>query len=142
MLEYYAQIKLVHVIAVFSSGALFLTRGLMVQTGRQVWAMSGMLRYLSYTIDTVLLVAALMLLAILPAAVYSNGWLTTKVMLLLVYIVLGSFALKRARTPRSRFWCFVAALLTYSFMLTIAWTHQPLGVFAVWPGGRGGIVAG
>jgi len=142
MLEYYTQIKLVHVIAVFSSGALFLTRGLMVQTGRQVWAMSAMLRYLSYTIDTVLLVAALMLLAILPAAVYSNGWLTTKVMLLLVYIVLGSFALKRARTPRNRFWCFVAALLTYSFMLTIAWTHQPLGVFAVWPGGRGGIVAG
>ena len=142
MLEYYPQIKLVHVMAVFSSGALFLARGLMVQTGRQVLAMSAMLRYLSYTIDTVLLVAALMLLAILPAAIYSNGWLTTKVVLLLVYIVLGSFALKRAATQRRRLGFFAAALLTYAFMLMIAWTHQPLGVFAVWPGGRGGIDAG
>jgi len=142
MLEYYPQIKLVHVMAVFSSGALFLTRGLMVQTGRQVLAMSAMLRYLSYTVDTVLLVAALMLLAILPAAIYSNGWLTTKVVLLLVYIVLGSFALKRAATQRRRLGFFAAALLTYAFMLMIAWTHQPLGVFAVWPGGRGGIDAG
>jgi uncharacterized membrane protein SirB2 len=135
MLEYYLQIKLIHVTAVFASGALFLTRGLMVQTGRQVSAMSALLRYLSYSIDTVLLVAASMLLAILPSAVYSNGWLTTKIALLLAYIVLGSFALKRAKTPRNRFWCFVAALLTYAFMLTIAWTHQPLGVFAVWPRG-------
>lgn len=134
MLGYYPQLKLVHVIAVFASGALFLTRGLMVQTGRQVWAMSAMLRYLSYTIDTLLLVAALMLLAILPAAVYSNGWLTAKVMLLLVYVVLGSFALKRARSQRIRRLCFVGALLTYTFMLTIAWTHHPLGIFSVWSG--------
>jgi len=135
MLEYYPQIKLVHVTAVFASGALFLTRGLMVQADRQDRAMSAMLRYLSYTIDTVLLAAALMLLAILPAGVNSNAWLTTKVVLLIVYIALGSFALKRARTRQSRRLCFVAALLTYAFMLTIAWTHQPLGVFAVWSRG-------
>jgi uncharacterized membrane protein SirB2 len=134
MLEYNPQIKLAHVSAVFASGALFLTRGLMVQTGRQVWAMSAMLRYLSYTIDTVLSAAALMLLAILPAAVYSNGWLTTKLVLLLVYIVLGSFALKRAATQRKRLGYFAAALLTYGFMLTIAWTHHPLGLLSVWTG--------
>jgi uncharacterized membrane protein SirB2 len=131
ILEYYVQIKLVHVLAVFLSGALFLTRGLMVQTGRQVWAMSAMLRYLSYTIDTLLLAAALMLLAILPAAIYSNGWLTTKIALLLVYIVLGSFALKRAATQRRRLGFFAAALLTYALMLTIAWTHHPLGLLSV-----------
>ena len=32
----------------------------------------------SYTIDTVLLTAALMLLTILPGAMFANGWLTTK----------------------------------------------------------------
>ena len=61
MLEYYPQIKLIHVTAVLASGALFLTRGMMVQADRQDRAMSAMLRYLSYTIDTVLLAAALML---------------------------------------------------------------------------------
>jgi uncharacterized membrane protein SirB2 len=134
MIEYYPQIKLAHVAAVFLSGALFLMRGLMVQAGHQDWALSATLRYLSYAIDTALLTAALMLLAILPAEVYSNGWLTTKIVLLLAYIVLGSFALKRARTQPKRLGYFAAALLTYGFMLTIAWSHHPLGVFSTWPG--------
>jgi uncharacterized membrane protein SirB2 len=130
MVEYYPQIKLAHVATVFSSGTLFLIRGLLVQTGRSDWALSASLRYLSYAIDTALLIAALMLLTILPAASYANGWLAAKVTLLLVYIVLGSFALKRARTQRKRLWFFAAALLTYGFMLTIAWTHQPLGLLS------------
>lgn len=109
-------------------------RGLMVQSGHQDWALSRALRCLSYTVDTALLAAALMLLAILPAAVYSNGWLTTKVILLLAYIVLGSFALKHAATQRQRLGYFAAALLTYGFMLTIAWTHHPLGLLSVWIG--------
>jgi len=105
---------------------------LMVQAGRQDWALSATLRYLSYAIDTALLTAALMLLAILPAEVYSNGWLTTKIVLLLAYIVLGSFALKRAATQRKRLGYFAAALLSYGFMLTIAWAHNPLGLLSVW----------
>ena len=132
MLEYYAEIKLAHVAAVFASGSLFLLRGLMVQTGRQDWALSAALRYLSYTIDTALLAAALMLLAILPAATYANGWLAAKIALLLVYIVFGSFALKRAATQRKRLGFFVAAVVTFAFMLTIAWTRQPLGLLSYW----------
>lgn len=131
MVEYYPQIKLTHVATVFSSGALFLIRGLLVQTGRQDWALSATLRYLSYAIDTTLLIAALMLLTILPAATYANGWLAAKVALLPAYIVLGSFALKRAATQRNRLRCFVAALLIYGFMLTIAWAHHPLGLLSV-----------
>ena len=62
--------------------------------------MAAPLRYLSYSIDTVLLTAALMLLTILPGAMFANGWLATKLVLLVAYVVLGSFALKRGRTPR------------------------------------------
>ncbi len=132
MIEFYPQIKLAHIAAVYTSGTLFLLRGLMVQAGHQDWALSATLRYLSYAIDTALLAAALMLLTILPGETYANGWLTTKVGLLLAYIVLGSFALKRAPTQQKRLWYFAAALLTYGFMLTIAWTHQPLGLLSVW----------
>ncbi len=134
MVEFYPQIKLVHVTAVFSSGGLFLMRGLMVQAGHQDWALSVTLRYLSYSIDTVLLTSALMLLTILPGATYANGWLAAKVTLLPAYVVLGSFALKRAGTQRRRLRYFAAALLTYGFMLTIAWTHHPLGLLSVWLG--------
>ena len=40
--------------------------------------MAAPVRYLSYAIDTVLLTAALMLLTILPGAMFANGWLTAE----------------------------------------------------------------
>ena len=126
MIEFYPQIKLVHVGAVFLSGGLFLLRGLAVQRGMP-WGMATPVRFLSYGIDIVLLSAALMLLAILPSAVFANGWLWAKLGLLVAYIVLGSIALKRGRTRNARLACFVAALLTYGAMFTIARAHDPLG---------------
>lgn len=132
MIEFYAQIKWLHIATVLASGALFLLRGMLLQFGRQRLAMSAPLRYISYSIDTVLLTAALMLLTILPHAVFANGWLTVKLVLLLVYVVLGSFALKRGRTPRVRLASYLSALLVFGFMLTIARSHHPLGVLATW----------
>jgi uncharacterized membrane protein SirB2 len=85
------------------------------------------LRYLSYGIDIVLLSAALMLVAILPSAVFANGWLWAKLGLLVFYVVLGSFALKRGRTRRVRLACYVTALLAFAATYSIARTHDPLG---------------
>ena len=126
MIEHYGTIKSVHVAAIYTSGTLFLLRGLAVQA-RQGWAMAAPLRYLSYAIDTVLLVAALALLAILPHGLYANGWLTVKLTLVVIYVVLGSYALKRGRTPRARLIAWVAALLVFVSIYLVARTHHPLG---------------
>jgi uncharacterized membrane protein SirB2 len=127
MLEFYAQIRAVHIAAVMASGLLFLVRGAAVQLGA-AWAMAAPLRYLSYTIDTVLLTAALMLATIIHQFPFVQGWLTAKVLLLVVYVVLGSFALKRGRTHAVRTSCWIAALLVYLFIVSIARTHSPLGI--------------
>jgi len=127
MLEYYLQVKWVHVAAVLCSGAVFLLRGALVQAGGERWAMAAPLRYGSYAIDTVLLTAALMLLTMLPHAVFANGWLLVKLGLLVIYVVLGTFALRRGRTPALRRTCFVAALAVFGCMLAVARTHHPLG---------------
>ena len=50
-----------------------------------------------------------------------------KLLLLPLYVVLGSFALKRGRTPRARLACFLAALAVFACMLAIARAHHPLG---------------
>jgi uncharacterized membrane protein SirB2 len=126
MIEYYPQVKFVHVVAVVASGSLFLLRGIAVQGGMP-WAMAAPVRYLSYSIDIVLLTAALMLLTVLPAVVFANGWLWLKLGLLVVYVGLGTFALKRGRTPAIRFACFVGALVVFACMYMIARTHDPLG---------------
>ena len=129
MIEFYPQIKAVHVAAIMASGLLFLLRGAGVQAGA-AWPMAAPFRYLSYSIDTVLLTAALMLVTILHQYPFVDDWLTAKVLLLVVYVVLGTFALKRGRTRATRTACWIAALLVYLFIASIARAHHPLGLLA------------
>ena len=129
MIEFYPQIKALHITAVLISGCLFLLRGAAVNAG-QSWAMAAPLRYLSYTVDTVLLTAALMLATLLHQYPFVHGWLTTKVLLLVVYIGLGTFALKRGSTRNIRIACWLAALLVYGFIVSVARAHHPAGIFA------------
>lgn len=128
VVEFYPQIKWVHVAAVMASGSLFAVRGALMLLGVQ-WAMAAPLRYLSYAIDTILLTAALMLTTILHQYPFVHGWLTAKVLLLIVYIVLGSYALKRGRTQRTRLICWLGALAVYGYIISIARAHHPLGIF-------------
>lgn len=123
---FYPEIRVVHVTAVIASGLLFLLRGLAVQWGAR-WPMATPLRLTSYVIDTVLLTAALMLVSILRQYPFVNGWLTAKVVLLVVYVGLGTFALKRGATPRIRLACLVAALGVYLCIASIAVEHDPRG---------------
>ena len=89
-----------------------------------------LLRYLPHVVDTVLLTTALMLTTVIRQYPFSTGWLTAKVVLLVVYIVLGSIALKRGRTRAVRIAAFVAALATIGLLVTVARAHHPLGLFA------------
>jgi uncharacterized membrane protein SirB2 len=130
MIEFYLQIKWVHVAAVLTSGGLFAARGIAMLAGAR-WYMAAPLRYVSYTIDTVLLTAAMMLATVLHQYPFVNGWLTTKVLLLVVYVVLGSLALKRGATRPARAWSFGAALVVYGFIISVARAHDPRGVFAL-----------
>src|SRR5689334_3046589 len=130
MIEFYVQIKLVHVTAVILSGLLFAVRGSCQLLGAR-WTMAAPLRYLSYAIDTTLLTAALMLATILHQYPFVHAWLTVKVLLLVVYVILGSFALKRGRTRKAQFWFFLAALAVYLFIISVARAHHPLG-FITW----------
>ncbi|MEJ2128260.1 MAG: SirB2 family protein [Woeseiaceae bacterium] len=126
MLEFYPEIKLIHVTAAIASGAVFMLRGAAVNCGGK-WGMITPVRYLSYSIDIVLLIAALLLLWILPSAVYGNGWLWLKLVLIVVYIGLGTLALRRGRTAAIRRGCFLAAIAAYACVYVIARTHDPLG---------------
>jgi uncharacterized membrane protein SirB2 len=127
MLAYYALVKSVHIAAVSVSGVLFLLRGILVQAGRERWAQVAPVRFASYTIDTILLTAALMLVAMLPGAVFANHWLAVKVTLVVAYIVLGVFALRRAATRRARTVFLAAAVAAYALVVGIALAHHPLG---------------
>ena len=128
MIEFYPQIKFVHILCVILSGSLFTLRGLLMLM-RSRYTNHVALRMLSYAIDTTLLTAALMLITVLHQYPFVQAWLTVKVLLLVLYIVLGVLALRRGRTRRAQVTSFVAALLVYAFIISVAMAHNPWGVF-------------
>ncbi len=131
MIEFYPQIKQFHVFIALLSGALFALRGAFVLGGAR-WPLAAPVRWTSYAIDTALLTAALMLLTILPGAMFANGWLAVKIALLVAYVVLGVFALKRARSRTSRLLFYLAALAAFLAIYATARTHQPWVAFTYW----------
>ncbi len=126
MIEFYPQIKFIHILCVILSGSLFTLRGLMM-LARSPYTNHIVLRRLSWTIDTTLLVAALILITLLHQYPFVQAWLTVKVVLLVVYIVLGVFALKLGRTREVRLGFYVAALLVFAFIVSVARAHAPWG---------------
>lgn len=129
MTEFYAEIRLVHILAVLFSGSLFLLRGLAFFAGAQ-WAMTMPIRFLSYSIDTILLTTALMLMTIVQQYPFVHGWLTVKVLLLVVYIALGFTAFWKGRTRAIRLASWIAALAVFGFIMSVARAHHPLGIFS------------
>ena len=109
--------------------ALFAARGLGV-AALHAWPMQPFWRYLSVVIDVLLLAAGASLWALLSLHPMLTPWLGTKLVLLLIYIVLGSFALKRGRTRAQRMVFFTAALAVVLSMAGIALAHDPAGWWA------------
>ena len=129
MTEYYLVLRNVHIACAILTITLFVLRGGLM-LANSPWQQNVVLRYLPHAVDTVLLTTALMLTTVIHQYPFAVAWLTTKVVLLVVYIVLGNIALKRGRTKTVRVAAFVAALATVGYLVTLARAHHPLGIFA------------
>lgn len=129
MVEFYPEVRLVHIVTALASGGLFVARGLALFAGAG-WAMAAPLRYLSYTIDTVLLTAALMLMTIVQQYPFVHAWLTVKVLLVIAYIVLGILAFRKSLPYTVRLGCWSIAIAVFAFIISVARAHDPLGVLS------------
>jgi uncharacterized membrane protein SirB2 len=122
VIEYFPSVRSVHVAAALTSGALFALRGLAMWRGSGV-GMSAPVRWASYAIDTILLAAAVALAYWLQLVPLVDRWLTTKLALVVLYVVLGSLALKRAPTRATRRLSLVLALLVFLAVYLVARDH-------------------
>ena len=120
----YSLLKHLHVGAVIASGSLFLLRAAWMLRDS---AMLGRrwVRVLPHVVDTVLLSAALGLLALLHLNPFALPWLSAKLIALVGYIVVGSVALKRGRTRRIRVSALIGAVLLFAYMVGTAITRNP-----------------
>lgn len=121
-------LKIVHIGAVVLSFTLFFLRGLWLLRGsaimRQRWV-----KVAPHSIDTVLLASAIALAWQLGYTPGNSPWLAAKIVALLLYIGLGMLAFRFARSNRQRLAAWLAALLTFAYIVLAAVTHDPLLTF-------------
>lgn len=83
-------------------------------------------RVVPHIIDTLLLLSALALLAVLGFDLIRQPWLIHKITLLFVYIVLGMIALDNKYSKRIRIAAFIGAVLVFITIVGIAVSKSPM----------------
>ena len=117
-------LKAVHVGSAMLSISGFVLRGVWMQQDSPLLR-ARVTRVLPHVVDTVLLLSAIALALRIAQYPFVHAWLTAKVLALLAYIVLGSFALKRGRTRRTRNIAFAAALGVFLYIVAVAIARSP-----------------
>lgn len=79
-----------------------------------------------HIIDTTLLASAVSLAILLNMSPSDQNWLLAKIIGLVVYIILGTVALKRGKTKTIRVSAFVLALLTFIYIVKVALAKSAL----------------
>ena len=87
-------------------------------------------RVAPHVVDTLLLGSAITMVVISSQFPFAKGWLTAKLIGLVVYILCGTMALKRGRTKVVRIAFFLAALLAYAYIISVALSRNPQGFFS------------
>ena len=126
----YATVKLVHQTAVTLSITGFFVRGAASLSGAR-WVDTRAAKTLPHFVDSVLLLSALMLAWLLRLTPGNAPWLLAKLAGLVVYVGLGVLALRPGRPVAVRAAAWVAALATVGWIVSVAITKSPLGVFSV-----------
>jgi uncharacterized membrane protein SirB2 len=82
------------------------------------------IRIVPHVIDAVLLASAIVLMIQTQQYPPAQAWLTAKIIAVVIYIVLGSVALKRGPTRAIRISAWFAALVTYGYIVAVALTRD------------------
>lgn len=124
----YLMLKHLHMTMAALSFAGFFIRGLWM------WRQSPLLhkklvKILPHIVDTLLLVSALALAGLLRYSPGDHPWLMTKIVFLVVYIILGVIAFRNSN-PALRKCSWLAALVVFIYIVSVAISKNPLGFFA------------
>lgn len=121
----YSLLKQLHLGTIALTLALFILRGvwMMVESPR---LQARWVRIVPHINDSLLLASGISLAVLTRQYPLVNGWLTAKFFALILYIVLGTIALKRGRTHGQRIAAWIAALLVFAYMVAVAVTRDAL----------------
>lgn len=125
----YAVLKHLHVTCVVISGCGFYMRGLWMMR-RSPLLDARWVRIAPHVVDTLLLASAIGLVVMTQQYPVAQNWVSAKILGLLLYIALGTVALRRGRTRRVRIASWVAALVTFGYIVSVALSRDAAGFLA------------
>ena len=120
-------IKTIHVVCALLSISGFIGRGLLMIKGSPLLTVRWV-KVTPHIIDTALLISAIYLASQWGWSALQLPWLLAKIMALLIYIVLGSLALRPGRSQSVRISAWLAAIATFAYITSVALTKNPLVV--------------
>ncbi|MCP4698756.1 MAG: SirB2 family protein [Gammaproteobacteria bacterium] len=121
-------IKNIHVTCVLLTFILFSIRGIwMARNSRRLqlrWV-----KTVPHLLDSVLLISGIAMAISIRQYPGTDSWLTAKLLALILYIVLGSIALKRGKTRKIRISAWIGSYFAffYIIMTALSRTPNPLG---------------
>lgn len=124
MLPDYVLLKTTHVTCVTLSYVGFLLRGIWMIRGSALLERRWV-RIAPHVVDTLLLASAIGLAALLRLNPLAQPWLAAKIVALVLYIALGTVALRRGRTRASRIGAWLAAQGVFLYIVAVAFTRSP-----------------
>jgi len=119
----YEAVKMLHLGCAALSISGFAARGALMLMESPI-LQARFVRIAPHVVDTALLASAAWLAWFLGQIPLVHGWITAKVLALVLYIVLGMFALRRGRTKGQRAAAFVAALACAAYIVAVALTRD------------------
>lgn len=122
----YTVLYYLHIATVIFSGSFFLLRGIWMLRDSDLLS-KKFVKISPHINDTLLLGSAIGLAVLSQQYPFVEAWLTVKLVALLAYIGLGVLTL-RGGSKAIRTGGFVAAILMFAFMVSVALTRNPLGV--------------
>lgn len=122
----YFAFKHIHVTAAVLSILFFVIRAYWSVTGSAL-LQARVVKILPHIIDTILLVFGIILAAMVGP---SQPWILAKIVALIFYIGVGTIAIKRGKTPRSRAIAAVISILIFLYIVGVAIHLNPMSWLA------------
>ncbi|OJA07315.1 SirB2 family protein [Halomonas sp. QHL1] len=123
-MEHYLILKHLHITTAYASLAFFVLRALW-SVRRVSLLQARWVKIVPHVIDTLLLTFGVTLAVILNFWPLPS-WLSAKITALVIYILLGTVAIKRGKTPKIRASAAVAAVLVFAYIVGAAVERSPL----------------
>jgi len=94
---------------------------------RSPLAMTRLARIAPHVLDTVFLATAVLLSSMAGPGSLGAAWFSAKIIGLVLYILLGMMAMRSAPVAKRSVPAFIAAVLVFGWVVTVAVTKSPLG---------------